>query len=217
MAITCKCIQKHRDKQGKIYGYTLVDDSGKSVSIYSDALKGYIKDGTLVVTNLTLTDDNRLVDKTSKQVKQAEEKGVDESDISINKLKMLGHDIKEFNTRYGVLNIAQLNKDSILVIIPDNIVELAKLNDKKSKTCETYQREIENWVSNTRKDSLKSQLFLTNQASVRIQGGERLKHLQSLLVDSELDTLTIDGSKLLNVENASKMIYKCKRSLILQM
>lgn len=220
MSIQCRCTQKHRDKQGKIYGYTLVDKDGKTVNMYSDALKDCIKNGTLEVTNLTLTDDNRLINKrdTDNQIK--EEIGKEDKDtleLSYNKLKILGCKINEEHTRYGNVNVAYLNEKSIIIIIPDNLKELAKFN--KSKTIESYTKEVEGWIDSNKKDSINSQLLFRsrNIQSVKVMGGSRLEHIQNLLVGAELDTVIIDGSKLLNVTNASKIVYGCKiKNLIIE-
>lgn len=65
--IKVKCIGKHRDKTGKILGYTLQDSTGKKANFYSTDLKEHIKNKRLIVTNLTLTSDNRLVEKSEKK------------------------------------------------------------------------------------------------------------------------------------------------------
>ena len=61
--IQAKCIQKFRNNNGKIYGYRLIDINGQTQDVIPDELKIAIKNGQLDVVNLTLTKDNRLVDK----------------------------------------------------------------------------------------------------------------------------------------------------------
>lgn len=65
--ITCKCIQKFRDKNNVIYGYRLVDSNGNTRDIVPDQLKQAIKNKQVYVNNLTLTADNRLIDKSIDQ------------------------------------------------------------------------------------------------------------------------------------------------------
>lgn len=60
--IICECTQKIRDRN-KIIGYKLRDDLGAEIKIDSETLKKYIKSGQIQVINLTLTSNNRLVDK----------------------------------------------------------------------------------------------------------------------------------------------------------
>ena len=67
--IQTKCIQKFRDKQGKIYGYRLADVNGQTQDVTSDNLKLAIKTNQITVVNLKLTSDNRLVDTETKLLK----------------------------------------------------------------------------------------------------------------------------------------------------
>ena len=68
--LTVKCIQKFRDKTGKIYGYRLQDQQGITRDIKSEEIKQAIRSNQIKVINLTLTSDNRLVDTTEKQQTQ---------------------------------------------------------------------------------------------------------------------------------------------------
>lgn len=60
--IICECTQKIREGN-KITGYKLRDKNGAEIKIDSETLKKYIKSGQMQVLNLTLTSNNRLVDK----------------------------------------------------------------------------------------------------------------------------------------------------------
>lgn len=60
--IKVKCIQKFRDKQGKIYGYRLQYLSGQTQDVKPENLKQAIKNNQIQVTNLKLTSNNRLID-----------------------------------------------------------------------------------------------------------------------------------------------------------
>ena len=57
-----RCVEKLREVNGKIYGYTLVDNDGKQQKIRAEVLKMNIRDGKGNVTNLKLTSDKRLID-----------------------------------------------------------------------------------------------------------------------------------------------------------
>lgn len=59
--VTCKCIQKFRDKRGNIYGYRLKDFNGNIQDVTPDNLKCAISKGHICVTNLKLTSNNKLV------------------------------------------------------------------------------------------------------------------------------------------------------------
>lgn len=67
--IQAKCIQKFRDKNGKIYGYRLIDINEAIQDVTSENLKRAIDKKEINVVNLTLTADGRLVDcKPKKQL-----------------------------------------------------------------------------------------------------------------------------------------------------
>ena len=72
--IQAKCIQKFRNKQGKIYGYRLMDINQVTQYVTPGDLKKAIKAKQINVVNLTLTSDGRLMDKKSE--KQLENKQI---------------------------------------------------------------------------------------------------------------------------------------------
>lgn len=57
----CKCIQKIRGKNNTILKYKLRDFNGNIVEIDTDKLKQAIRDKKVLVTNMQLTSDNRLI------------------------------------------------------------------------------------------------------------------------------------------------------------
>ena len=63
MKVECKCIEIIQDTSGVTVGYTFQDRNGKKLSLPSDITKRYISNGQFIVENLTLTKDNRLVNK----------------------------------------------------------------------------------------------------------------------------------------------------------
>ncbi len=62
-------IKTYRDKNNKIIGYRLRDLKGQEMDITSDKLKFAIANAQLSVLNLTLTSDNRLVEKSTGSIK----------------------------------------------------------------------------------------------------------------------------------------------------
>ena len=65
--IVCKCIEKFKDANGKIYGYKLQDINGGTIDVVPKELKEAIKSKQVEVINLTLTSDNRLIDNKNKK------------------------------------------------------------------------------------------------------------------------------------------------------
>lgn len=66
--ITCRCVTKHRDNNGKIIGYKLQDLQGVIRDVKPDQLKRAIKLNKIIVENLQLTKDDRLVDTKSQSL-----------------------------------------------------------------------------------------------------------------------------------------------------
>lgn len=63
-----KCLNKLRDKNNKIYGYTIQDEIGNQRTVQADALKNAIRTCQVKCINLHLTDNNRLIDCSSPEV-----------------------------------------------------------------------------------------------------------------------------------------------------
>lgn len=61
--IQVRCIKKYRDKSGRIYGYRLADMDGRVQDVDAEDLKEAIENNLVIVSNLTLTSDRRLIDK----------------------------------------------------------------------------------------------------------------------------------------------------------
>lgn len=64
--VEVKCIDKRRDKSNNIIAYKLVDTQGVAKILNPEELKKRIKANQLNVVNLTLTKDDRLIDKKEK-------------------------------------------------------------------------------------------------------------------------------------------------------
>ena len=60
--VRCKCIGKFRNKHGIIIGYRLQDYDGKVMDARAEIVKRCVANNQLLVENLKLTSDNRLVD-----------------------------------------------------------------------------------------------------------------------------------------------------------
>lgn len=132
--IICKYTKKHLDKNNKIIGYTLEDNGGKTISIYSDALKEHIKNNRIKVTNLTLTSDNRLITIINKK----DELNIDK--LSIDKqskslvtpiefiVKYFDGEILTLRSINSKIQNMQIHKDKAIKLIKENKITLRGLN-----------------------------------------------------------------------------------------
>lgn len=93
--ITAKCIQKFRDKNNRICGYRLQDQQGYTKDVNSEQLKAAIAQKQIVITNLTLTIDGRLVDSKERKVQAIDNKAIYDSicnTLRFKKCKVLRDD-----------------------------------------------------------------------------------------------------------------------------
>lgn len=61
--VVCKCLEKIYNKNGIITSYNLMDTNGNVKELSKDAVKQYIKSGELLITNLMLSKDGKLVNR----------------------------------------------------------------------------------------------------------------------------------------------------------
>jgi len=92
MQIQAICIKKYRDKNNNITGYRLCDKHNNFKDFDVQVLKTLMARNQIVVHNLVLTFDNRLIDKTSKKKKSPL---ADDIDWGIPKRGSL--DVKDIN------------------------------------------------------------------------------------------------------------------------
>ena len=64
--IQARCIKKHKDWNDNIKQYVLMDNQGTTKILSSEEIKQAIMQKQIIVTNLTLTSDGRLINKSSK-------------------------------------------------------------------------------------------------------------------------------------------------------
>jgi len=109
-------IEKIKDKNNRIIGYTLLDQSGNKLTIKSDALKNAIRNNKIEVINLVLTSDDRLIDNKEKS-------DSDKIRTILNRAISLGMNIKQFKTgcKHDCYMISK--DDKHMLIIPDDVTK----------------------------------------------------------------------------------------------
>lgn len=63
MVVICKAIDIIKDKKGNTSGYVLVDTTGQTMSVPSDKIKAAILSKQVIVSNLKVTSNNRLINE----------------------------------------------------------------------------------------------------------------------------------------------------------
>ena len=96
--LVAKCVEKIRDKNGKIVKYRLQDKTGSQTELEAKLVKKFILESQMDVVNLQVTSDGRLVDKTedNSQYKSAEEKEQYISNIANKAIEFILPILKEF-------------------------------------------------------------------------------------------------------------------------
>ena len=121
-----KCIQKFKDKKNTIIGYRIIDQNGNTTDISSESLKQAIKQGELEVINLTLTSDNRLIDKaiTQTPTQQTPQEIID-IDKMLLRLKLLGCIITKIDEGCDhTIYLAKISEEDYRLVIPDDVTEI---------------------------------------------------------------------------------------------
>ena len=105
MAILYKMLDTKRDKNGVIQYYHLQNKYNKTYWVKKDVLKQAIRDKKVEVVNLTLTSDNRLVEKEYKP----EEKPEAEKSLELQQLKYLTDKLNEHRNAYYNQNAPKIS------------------------------------------------------------------------------------------------------------
>ena len=197
-----KCIQKFRDKNTVIIGYRIVDQNGNMKDVSSESLKQVIQQGRLEVINLTLTSDNRLIDKaitqtatqkTQKPIKQSPQKIVDIDKI-LSRLKLLGC-VTEINEGCDhTIYLAKISEEDYRLIIPDDVTEI------KFDYADYY-----NESTPISKIPIKS-----SNAKLTVYGGNNLKIVKSLFAGVEFSTIDLSKFNTSSIINMSEMFHGCQ-------
>lgn len=96
--LVAKCIEKIRDKNGKIVKYRLQDKTGSQTELEAKLVKKFILESQMDVVNLQVTSDGRLVDKSEDNSKyeSPEEKEQYLNTIASKSIEFIVPVLKEF-------------------------------------------------------------------------------------------------------------------------
>ena len=126
--IQALCLQKFRNKNNQIIGYRLQDRNGNTLDVKSEYLKQAIRNNQINVLNLTLTSDNKLIDKAYKPQKSQKNKSKDimSKDI-MAKIRLLGKPIASpCGHTYYIIE----KTDTTIAVIPNDVKRLKPFNSK---------------------------------------------------------------------------------------
>ena len=207
--VKAECIKKFREKN-RICGYRLRDTNGKITDIKPESLKNAIRNGQIIVSNLKLTSDNRLIDTFNQQNQGVSQQN---ASLAINKAKLLGaiyhfkswtdffkvklptNTFKEIPTACGhkCYIVESVNGDYTLYI-PDDVVALNYQGTIGAD--QEYKRNI--FFNHAIRDI---------KNTIKVVGGHGLKNAEFMFYGchAELDLSSFDTS---NVTNMSGMFNR---------
>ena len=187
----CKCIAKFRNKHGRVWGYALICEDGRQISISSDQLKQDIHNKQIEVINLKLTSDGRLVDifkgnNIDKEYEYRLDKPIRDM---ITKARMLGIPIYESCPAFGQ-KIYTVYKDELnmLVLIP-SYVKRINSGDIKYDTHEF-------------------------KGNIKLIGGSGLESTDGLFYGSTANSIDLSELDTTNVTSMQEMFKNCRAKQI---
>ena len=177
-----KCIGKVRYKNGNILRYALLNQNNETIMIEPDDLKHEILAHNVEVINLTLTSDNRLIDKSITFN--------DNVDAVINKMKILGKCI-EFNTECNhTVYVYKDNQENVIICIPK---EVKMLTDKCTYASELFDKILYNMTG-----------------KLKVIGGAGLVSTAGMFYSCSASMIDLTSFNTANVQDMDSMFLHCK-------
>lgn len=189
------CVDRLRNKNNKITKYILETVHGNRISVTPDALKRGIKIDQLVVTNITLTSDDRilLIEK-DKYIIDDILRIDNEIHKLLNKSKILGLDIDIINTWCGnKIYVVSKSKTEHLILIPSDVKIIV-------------EPESSSW---------KDHDLWTLPGTVRVIGGKGLIDISQLFRYFSVDILDLTNFSIDNVRCMESTFFGCRAHTIL--
>ena len=214
-----KCIGKTRDKNNHIIEYKLIGNDRKIISVKSDELKEFIRSGQVGVINLTLTSDNRLIDKKS----DTPSKPNINIESLLNRLKSLSYILNAFDTACGHKCYIASSPDNLkhIFIIPDDVKYIYDLLDNF-----IYNNELHIYMSNIEGAlkviggknliSAKRMFFqcAAQHIDIRSFDTSNITNMQCMFACCDVQSLDLSSFDTGNVTDMKDMFYACKAQSI---
>ena len=184
------CTDKIRNKNNIITHYKIKDENDNETTMNAKQLKRMISDNRINIVNLTLTSNNRLVDKKYKS-KQQEPKEQTYLEKLLIKLKVLGYSIKEIEVIGNkCIYLASKNDNNHILYIPDGV------NDLRSKN-KIY----------TESDSYK--ILKNLVGTLKVMGGKDLVTTRLMFKYFNINKLDLSNFDTSNVKDMGFMFDTC--------
>ena len=198
--LICRCISKFRDNSGRIIGYRLQDFQGNSRDVVPEQLKQAILSNKVLVTNLTLTKNNKLVDKRDETIENIDT--FTNTPVGIVKAEPIDNLHKESNKFTQVYEFAEAVKNKVI-----------KLANELGATF--YVREYN--VKNTEELNIKIDMIYVKltprllELSKQSPYDREFEVIFNLTAKNENNTVTFDSSamSIVTYNSLGAQKYKC--------
>ena len=209
-----RCILRVKDKNGGIVGYRLEDSKGNEVYVESKLLKNSIKSKRVIVSNLMLTSDDRLI-----VVKDRWDQDSTKIKYIFRRMKSLGckidigHDAVNRSEYY----IGHINNGKHIVYIPDDVESIvySGINQLNSLISDLNGTVI---IHGGRGLTDTSRMFNGCKASeidIRKLDTSNVTNMSSMFEDINVSKLDISGLVTDNVKDMSNMFAICKAGAVI--
>ena len=203
--IQAKCTEKIRDKNNHIIGYRIVDKNKNEVLVKAEKLKEVIRAGKLDIVNLTLTSDNRLIDKkpdtVSKPTTTPSSKQSISAEAVLAKARATGCNITTFDTDCGhkCYIVSSPDNTKHFLLIPDNVEYLYNLSDRGAYN-------TNRGVHNTKLSKYMSNI----EGTLKVVGGKGLTSTVGMFYNCAAQSIDLRSLDTSNVTDMQGMFNKCE-------
>ncbi len=223
-----KCINKIRDGKGKIIGYTLQSSTGETKKVEKNSLKEAVRNGKIGIVNMTLTSDNRLVDKrpdTPSKTMTAPSKQNTNTESLLSRVKATGYTINTFDTDCGHKCYIASSPDNTkhIFIIPDDVKCIYRKDAGdfyfQGNNLHSYMSNIKGTLKVVGGKGLISARNLfkeCNAQSIDLSSFDTSKvtDMSSMFLDCKVQSLDLSSFDTRNVKNMCEMFRECKAQSI---
>ena len=204
--ITVKCLHKFRNKNDQIIGYKIQDKNGNTLDVKSEYLKQAIRNNQINVLNLTLTSDNKLIDKEYKSQKVQKVQKVQNNNLKniIAKISVLGTPFTSFcGHTYYILE----KSDTTIIVIP---------NDVKKLYLPTSEYNVLKLIGGSGLRATKHMFVHCEAQSIDLSNFDtsNVTNMQSMFYECKADSINLSSFDTSKVTNMSDMFCECKTQFL---
>ena len=219
------CLKKFRNKNNQIIGYKIQDKNGSTLDVKSEYLKQAIRNNQINVLNLTLTSDNKLIDKAYKPQKQQKSNSKD----IISKIKLLG---KPITSPCGHTYYILEKSGTTIAGIPSDVKRLNPFNSEYNilkliggsgldsterlfAQCKAKYIDL-SYFDTSKVTNMHGMFYECKAQSINLSSfnTSNVTDMGGMFCECEAQSIDLRSFDTSNVKDMEKMFYKCKAQSI---